>query len=215
MDLSNITVNTHSSIRITGSKVLYFDPFEIAKECHDADIIFITHEHYDHFDPASIHKLMKEDTVLVAPASMSKALAKEFPDVSAELWEPGTIHEFQGLWVETIPAYNILKPFHPKGNRWQGYLVKMDGISYYVAGDTDVNEEMKSVRCDVALVPIGGKYTMDKKQAAEYILSIKPAAVIPTHYGTIVGKPTDGDTFMQYINDANPTIISCHGDVSR
>ncbi len=206
MDLSNITVNAQSSIRITGSKVIYFDPFEVGNERHDADIIFVTHEHYDHFDAASIRNVKNDKTVIVAPASMEKVLKKEFSDINTELWEPGTIHEFMGLWIETVPAYNILMPFHTRGSRWQGYLVKMDGVTYYIAGDTDVNEDNRGVRCDVALLPIGGKYTMDKKQAAEFAFSIKPKAVIPTHYGKVVGKPEDGTDFVKLIKEYGAAI---------
>lgn len=110
-------------------------------------------------------------------------------------YNPGETHELKGIVIETVPMYNKLKPFHPKGKRWQGYVVKMDGCRYYVAGDTDVNEDIRKVECDVAVIPIGGHYTMDKKQAVEYIAALKPQAVIPTHYGSIVGKQMDGRDF--------------------
>lgn len=207
MDLSNITVNTQSSIRIAGEKVLYFDPINIEDENHDADVIFITHEHYDHFEPKSIAKIKNENTVLVAPASMEKQIKAGSGIAKIELWEPGSIHEFAGLWIETIPAYNLFpKPFHTKSKNWQGYLVKMGGVSYYIAGDTDVNEDIKKVSCDVALIPIGGKFTMDKKQAADYVTTIKPKAVIPTHYGEVVGHPTDGKDFKDYVEISDGSI---------
>ena len=207
MDLSNITINTQSSIRIAGDKVLYFDPINIEKEDHDADVIFITHEHYDHFEPKSIAKIKNENTILVAPASMEKQVKAEAGVANIELWEPGTAHELVGLCMESIPAYNLFpKPFHTKGKNWQGYLVTMDGISYYVAGDTDDNDDIKKVSCDVALIPIGGKFTMDKKQAADYVATIKPKAVIPTHYGNIVGHPTDGSDFKGYIEAIDENI---------
>ena len=207
MDLSNVTVNIQNSIRIAGEKILYFDPINIAAKKHDADIIFITHEHYDHFEPNSIAKIMNENTILVAPASMEKLVKEESGIENIELWEPGSTHELAGLTIETIPAYNLFpKPFHTKNKNWQGYLVKMDGITYYVAGDTDVNEDVKKVRCDVALIPIGGKFTMDKKQAADLITSMKPKAVIPTHYGEIVGHPTDGNDFKDYVEIVDGSI---------
>lgn len=207
MDLSNITVNTQNSIRIAGEKILYFDPINIEDEKHDADIIFITHEHFDHFEPKSIAKIKNENTILVAPASMESQVKAESGVDNIELWEPGTAHELAGLCIETVPAYNLFpKPFHTKSKNWQGYLVKMDGISYYVAGDTDVNDDIKKVNCDVALIPIGGKFTMDKKQAAEYITTMKPMAVIPTHYGDIVGNPADGSDFKDYIEQKDKGI---------
>lgn len=203
MDLSNITVNKQSSIKIEGSKVLYFDAFEIQEELHDADYIFVTHEHFDHFDPASILKVMKEDSIIIAPESMKKKVLKELAvdEKCCAFCNPSEDHELKQIKIKTVPAYNCLKPFHTKGNHWLGYVVEMDGISYYVSGDTDVNADIKNVKCDVALIPIGGHYTMDKKQAADYICQLKPKAVIPTHYGDIVGKPSDGKDFQSLVND--------------
>ncbi len=201
MTLSNITVNIQSSIRIEGSKILYFDPYQISNAAHDADLIFITHEHYDHFEPESIAKLKKKDTLLVAPESMKKKALSEsgIAQENCLFYQPGESFEAGGVAVETIPAYNKLKPFHPKGKKWQGYVVTMDDTRYYVSGDTDVNEDIKKVHCDVALIPIGGFYTMDWKQAAEYIAQLKPKAVVPTHYGSIVGKKTDGQDFQRML----------------
>ena len=201
MDLNHITINTQSSIRIEGSKVLYFDPFKIDAASCDADIIFITHEHYDHFEPDSIGKIKKENTVLAAPESMKKKVLSE-SGIAADkcvFYQPGETHELESVKVETIPAYNKLKPFHPKAKKWQGYIVTMDDVRYYVAGDTDVNEDIKKVQCDVALIPIGGHYTMDKKQASDYIADLKPKAVIPTHYGSIVGNKEDGQELNRYL----------------
>lgn len=207
MDLSNITVNAQSSIRISGDKVIYFDPFNISNESYDADIIFITHEHFDHFQPESIAKIKKDSTVMVAPLSMEKQIRNEAGVTNIKLCEPGSSYQIGDLSVETIPAYNgMMKPFHTKNKKWLGYLVKMDGISYYVAGDTDVNDDIKKVICDVALIPIGGKFTMDKKQAADFINAIKPKAVIPTHYGDIVGHPEDGNDFKNYVENTDGSI---------
>lgn len=199
MNLSNITVNTQSSIRIQGSKILYFDPYQIRSAARDADFIFITHEHYDHFEPESIARLKKADTWLVAPESMKKKALAE-ADIAQDnclFYQPNEKHEEQGLMIETVPAYNKLKPFHTKWKKWQGYIVTLDGTRYYVSGDTDVNEDIMKVQCDVAMLPIGGFYTMDWKQAAEYAAQIKPKAVVPTHYGSIVGKQTDGVSFKK------------------
>ena len=208
MDLSNITINKQSSIRIAGSKILYFDAFQIEDEKHDADYIFVTHEHFDHFDPASIAKVMKPDSIIIAPESMKKKLLKELAvnESQCVFCLPKTTRELTPILVETVPAYNNIKPFHTKSSKWLGYIVKMDGISYYVAGDTDPNEDVKKVKCDVALIPIGGHYTMDKKHAADLICEMKPKAVIPTHYGEIVGSPTDGSDFKDYIDIADKEI---------
>lgn len=208
MTLTNITVNTQSSIRIEGSKTLYFDPYLIQTASHDADMIFITHEHYDHFDPESIKKISKGETILIAPESMKKKAISESGIAAGQclFLNPGERKEADGLTVETVPAYNKLKPFHTKGKKWQGYVVTMDDLRYYVSGDTDVTEDIKKVQCDVAMLPIGGFYTMDWKQAAEYTAQIKPKAVIPTHYGSIVGEKTDGEDFKKALQKMDGSI---------
>ena len=197
----NISINTHSSIRIEGSRVLYFDPFEVQKVSADADIIFITHEHSDHFDPESIAAVRKKRTVIVAPKSMEQVVKENevTSDMECYFYLPGTLHGIERIDIETIPAYNLHKPFHEKARGWMGYVVTMDGIKYYVAGDTDVTEESKMVKCDVALIPIGGKYTMDKKDAAEFVTRINPRVAIPTHYGSVVGNIADGKDFKDYL----------------
>ena len=200
MNTANISVNTQSSIRIGGSAVLYFDPFQIKGETHDADIIFITHDHYDHFDLDSIRKIRKEGTVIAAPSGMKQELQKAAGDCALVLMAPGDEQIISGIQIQAVPAYNRLKPFHPKRNGWVGYTVLMDGVRYYVAGDTDAVRELSSVECDVAMVPIGGTYTMTAKEAAKLINEIRPQVAIPTHYGSIVGKPEDGDVFRKYVD---------------
>lgn len=208
MDLSNITVNTQSSIRIAGSKTLYFDPFQVEGEPHDADIVFITHEHFDHFEPESIAKVAGPGTILAAPLSMKDKAAEQsaVPGERCVFFSPGEAREVEGLRVQAVPAYNRLKPFHPKGKQWVGYLVEMDDTTYYVAGDTDAQGDIRTLSCDVAMIPIGGHYTMDKKQAADLICSMKPKAVIPTHYGSIVGNAADGSGFQKLVEEKLPGV---------
>lgn len=200
MNTSNISVNTQSSIRIAGTRILYFDPFKISRSEHDADIVFITHAHYDHLDPGSVEKVSDRNTIFVAPASMALEMKKVAGEAELVLMAPGDKKTVSGIPVQAVPAYNRLKPFHSKRNGWVGYVITMDGISYYVAGDTDALSELSEVVCDVALVPIGGTYTMAAKDAAKLINEIHPSVVIPTHYGSIVGKPKDADVFSQYID---------------
>lgn len=201
MRTDNITVNTQSSIRIAGSKILYFDPFQIAEAKKDADIIFITHEHYDHLDPDSIEKVITDHTVMAAPASLEKEIRGKVGNVRLVTVKPGDEIEVEGLAVKAVPAYNKLKPFHPKKNGWVGYIVTMDSIRYYIAGDTDAVKELSSVSCDIAMVPIGGHFTMDAREAAGLINDIGPQLVIPTHYGSIIGKPEDADIFRGYVDE--------------
>ena len=131
---------------------------------------------------------------------LAKELGKLAWKGKMHLPAPGERVETAGLILTAKPAYNKLKPFHPKRNGWLGYLLEMDGTIYYVAGDTDAVKELQEVRCDVALVPIGGKFTMNAKEAAGLVNKIKPNAVIPTHYGSIVGKPQDADTFRKLVD---------------
>ena len=202
-----IRVNTQSSIRIGGSKVVWFDPFKVAEETHDADLICITHEHYDHLDPESIAKVRKPGTVFAAPASMAGQLKKVVGDGDLRLMMPGDELEMEGISLKGLPSYNKLKPFHPKKKQWLGYLLAMDGIRYYVAGDTDAVEELGKVSCDVAMVPIGGTYTMTAPEAAGLINRIRPSVAIPIHYGSIVGKPADADRFRELVGPETEVIL--------
>lgn len=203
-----ITVNTQSSIRIqTAETVIRFDPFKIAGEPHDADIIFITHDHYDHFSPEDIRKVSRPDTLLVAPKSMKKALAKHgFTD--PVLLAPGESAEVRHIPVEAVASYNLMKPFHPKSNGNLGYVITADGRRIYAAGDTDAVREAAAVRCDIAFVPIGGTFTMNAKEAAELINTIRPEIAVPIHYGSIVGKMSDGDVFRSLVDaDIKTTLL--------
>ena len=192
-----IQVFTQSSIRISGGPgVLYLDPIGIPGAPHDADFILITHDHGDHFSPEDIRKLAGPKTVLVVPEKMARQARSLTEEPGAvETVRPGQRRTLGALTFETVPAYNRVKPFHPKSAGWVGYLLEVDGRRIYVAGDTDLTPENRALRCDVALVPIGGTFTMDPKKAAELINAMAPAVAIPTHYGSIVGKPGDADVF--------------------
>ena len=199
--LEKTEVLCHSSIKITKGSIIYFDPFKINKEYHDADIIFITHSHYDHYSEEDINKVKKEDTQIVAPLDLlDNLLTLGFTKDSITLVKPNENYTVKGLSFRTIPAYNTNKNFHPKANNWVGYLVTIDNITYYIAGDTDITTENKQVKCDVAFVPVGGTYTMDNKEAAKLINEIKPKVAIPIHYGKIIGNISDGQNFAKLIN---------------
>ncbi len=202
MQYGEVQVLLHSSIRINGSKTLYFDPFRIDEEIYDADIVFVTHEHFDHFSPEDMKKVIKDETLFVMPASMKKC-ADRLP-VSADrvTWlNPGESAEVLGVKIEAIPAYNMLKPFHTRSFGWIGYLVTMDDTVYYIAGDTDRTVENRQVKCDVALLPISGLYTMDASEAARLVNEMKPKAAIPTHYGSVVGSKWDAVKFFDSITE--------------
>ena len=200
----NIEVLTHSSIRIrTDAGIVYIDPFGLRTADHDADFILVTHDHFDHFSPEDIEKAGNQDTVLIVPAQM-EGKAKEVASIVGKLYTvtPGCRENIEGLELETVPAYNNLKPFHPKSAGWVGYIIVDAGKRIYIAGDTDQNKDNASVKCDVAMVPVGGTYTMDAKKAAEFVNALKPEVAIPTHYGSTVGKKEDAETFAKNVDSA-------------
>lgn len=199
-----IEINCHSSIKIIKGKTIYIDPFRIEKEQNDANLILITHDHYDHYSEEDIKKVINENTVIVVPKTMKVGInAKEVIYV-----EPNKQYEILGIKIKTIPAYNINKHFHPKENQWVGYILEIENEKYYIAGDTDITPENKQVKCDIALVPVGGTYTMTYEEAANLINTIKPQLAIPTHYGCIVGNKDDGIKFKELLNaDINCEIL--------
>ena len=206
MNINNIVVNTQSSIKINLNKIIYFDPYKIVSDIHDADIIFITHNHYDHFDNESINKIKNENTIVVAPKSMEEVISQiKFRDYI--YLNPNEEKIIDGINIKTIPAYNIEKPFHPRENNWLGYIINYNDISYYVAGDTDKTKEAENVNCDIALIPIGGFYTMDVNDATELVKIISPKIVIPTHYGSIVGNIDDGKKLKENLYNTNIEVI--------
>ena len=200
----NIRVLTHSSIRIqSGDTVLYVDPYKVSGRPQDADYVFITHDHFDHFSPEDIEKVSCDKTVLVVPEKMRDKVLQEADETRGIIpVKPDAPYDINGFSFETVPAYNRLKPFHPKAAGWVGYIFCLDGKRIYVAGDTDATPDAKKVRCDVALVPVGGTYTMNASQAAELVNTIRPAAAIPTHYGSVAGSAADAESFRDKVDPA-------------
>lgn len=184
----------HASFRIEDNgKQLYIDPWKLPEKCPPADIIFITHSHYDHLSLQDIDKIRNEGTVVVAPKDAATSLKGKVITVV-----PGETYEVAGLKVETIAAYNLSKQFHPKQNGWVGYCITLStGQRIYHAGDTDFTPEMRKVVCDIALLPCGGNYTMDAKEAAAAANVFKPKGVIPMHWGDIVGSKEDVEVFRK------------------
>jgi len=181
----------HASIRIEAQKIIYIDPWKI-RGGPKADLILISHTHHDHLSPADIRKIRKEDTVIVAAVDAAAQLSG---DVRA--LNPGDKVTVQGITIEAVPAYNIGKPYHPKANHWIGFILTVEGKTIYYGGDTDFIPEMKEIKADIWILPVGGTYTMTAKEAAAVINMIRPEAAIPIHYGDIVGARKDAETFNQ------------------
>ena len=189
-----IEVFRQSSIRLEGSKVIYFDPYKIKEDYNDADYVFITHDHYDHYDPESLKRVLKPSTKLIVPKCLENINYQKIV-VEAE-----GQYSIDGLSFRTVSSYNINKPYHPKEKGYVGYLVTIDEKVYYIMGDSDATEEAMKVKCDYLFVPIGGTYTMNLDEALEYTMKIKPKKVIPIHYGSIVGDISLGEEFKRRMN---------------
>ena len=206
--LKNVEVLYHSSIKIKDNKIIYIDPFKIDKDYNDADIVFITHDHFDHYSEEDIDKVINENTTIIIPEELlTKILRKGINKNAVITVESNKEYMVQGIKFETIPAYNTNKTFHPKENDWVGYIITLDDIRYYIAGDTDITEENRKVKCDVAFVPVGGTYTMDFKEVAQLINEIQPKIAVPIHYGSVVGTKQDATDFIKLLHPSIKGII--------
>ena len=193
----DISVLYHACIRIADSDyVFYFDPYKVLDEKHDASFIFITHDHYDHYDTESIEKVSNSDTKIFVPKCLSTINNYKVLDVG-EVFNYNDIFE-----VKTIRSYNNTKPYHKKEYDYLGYILKYKNTTFYIMGDTDRTIDTDSVsNIDYCFVPIGGEYTMDYKEASSYINYIKPKYAIPIHYGSITGDLSLGEKFRELVND--------------
>lgn len=195
----NIELLKHASIRIAShDAIIYFDPYQIEEETHDATYVFITHDHYDHYDVSSIKKVINENTILIIPTCLKDSASSITKKIL--IVEPNKNYTINSISFETIPAYNINTNFHEKGKGYVGYNVLLDGTYYYIMGDTDYTDEIAQVKTDICFVPIGGTYTMDVEKSAAYINYIKPKKTIPIHYGSIVGDKSLGLDFKKLID---------------
>jgi L-ascorbate metabolism protein UlaG (beta-lactamase superfamily) len=180
----------HASFRIEGDKsTVYVDPWKL-KGSVPADVICITHSHYDHLSQEDVAKIRKDTTVIVGPSDCRTSFGDAFKEIAA-----GGTHTIGDVTVEAVPAYNTDKSFHPKSNNWLGYIITVDGVRIYHTGDTDEIPEMREVVTDVVLVPVGGTYTMTVSQAAEAVGKINHKVAVPMHCGDIVGTLDDREAF--------------------
>ncbi len=195
----------HDSIRISGSQTIYFDPWEVSGP--PADLIFITHDHYDHCDPATVKALSGPRTKIVTEAASAAKLKAEGVDGQIIVLDPGDEIEASNVNIKTVPAYNIGKQFHPREKGNLGFVVTMDGQSFYHAGDTDFIPEMENIRAQVAFLPVSGTYVMTDDEAARAALILKPEVAIPMHYGKIVGDAKMAERFAAALKGRVPVEI--------
>lgn len=200
--IENISLIEHSAIRIRNKdKIIYFDPFRLGdKYICDADYIFITHSHWDHFSSQDIMQIKKEKTKIIATEDLKKQILElGFDKENVLIVKPNNNYLVDNISFTTIPAYNLNKDYHKREYNWVGYLINIDDKKVYIAGDTDNTEEARKVECNIACVPVGGTYTMTFEEAAELIKEIKPDVAIPTHYKSVVGTVEDAYNFKELL----------------
>jgi L-ascorbate metabolism protein UlaG (beta-lactamase superfamily) len=181
----------HDGFIIDASKTIYIDPYQILPG-KKADIILITHEHFDHCSPVDIAKIQDKETIIITEKDSSKKISGKVRPI-----KPGEIITIDNLKIEGVRAYNVNKNFHPKTNDWLGFIIEVDGVRIYHAGDTDLIPEMANIQADIALLPVSGTYVMTAKEAIEAAKLIKPTIAIPMHYGAIVGDRNDAVVFKE------------------
>ena len=200
--VKNITWLGHDGFLIKGDgKAIVIDPFQV-KQCEPADIILISHEHYDHCSPEDVKKIQKDSTVIVTEAQSAAKLSGDVRVV-----QPGDKLTVSGIPIEAVPSYNTNKSFHPKENGWLGFIVTVGGVRIYHAGDTDRIPEMGSFQVDIALLPVSGTYVMTAEEAVEAARMIKPKVVIPMHYGAIVGSADDAKRFSEALQGTCEVVV--------
>jgi len=191
----------HVTFKIVGEKTIFTDPFKV-KEEDRADIILITHEHYDHCSPEDVKKIRRPETIIVAPEDCAHKLSGNIRIVNV-----GDRINVGGIDIEVVPSYNTNKQFHTKERGWAGYIFTVKGQRIYIAGDTDYIPEMRTFKADIALLPVSGTYVMTADEAVKAALDIKPRVAIPMHYGSIVGSKADALKFADGLKGKIEVVI--------
>ncbi|MFH1953775.1 MAG: MBL fold metallo-hydrolase [Pseudomonadota bacterium] len=191
----------HDSFRIDAAKTIYFDPFQLSAG-PKADLILISHDHFDHCSPEDVAKIQQPKTVIITEKDSAKKLKGDVRTL-----KPGASVMVDEVKVEGVPSYNTDKDFHPKKNGWLGFVVELEGVRIYHAGDADFIPEMKDLKVDIALLPVSGTYVMTSDQAVKAALAIKPKLAIPMHYGAIVGEEGDAVRFKKALEGKVEVLI--------
>jgi L-ascorbate metabolism protein UlaG (beta-lactamase superfamily) len=206
--VNNIHWLGQAAVKINAAgKVIYIDPYQI-KETDQADIVFITHSHYDHLSVQDIKKIITGESIIVSPVDCQSKL-QDLDVAGIRTISPGQSLALDNIIVSAVPAYNVIKAnFHPKGNNWVGYVLTIDGVKIYHAGDTERIPEMKNISCDIAMLPLGQTYTMNSvKEAADAAIDVKAQIAIPIHYGLYEGSVEDAEEFRRLLKDRVDVVI--------
>lgn len=194
----------HGTVLVKGSRTVCFDPFVLPEKAPAVDLILVTHEHYDHCAPHLVKRLSRADTAVICDYASATKLWGDPTRI-----RPGQTMKVKGIEIRAVPAYNTDKfrtpgvPFHPKEMGYLGYLIAMDGLRIYHAGDTDLIPEMKELReVDIALLPVSGKFVMTPGEAAAAAATINPRVAIPIHYGAIVGSESNAKEFAKILESS-------------
>jgi L-ascorbate metabolism protein UlaG (beta-lactamase superfamily) len=190
--LDNISWFGHDGFMIKADgKIVIIDPYQVTAAV-PADIILISHAHYDHCSPADIGKLQTSSTVIITEPESARQLSGD-----VRIVKPGDVIDVAGFKIEAVPAYNTNKKFHPRKKNWLGFILTIAGCRIYHAGDTDLIDEMEDLDVDIALLPVSGTYVMTAAEAVEAAKRIKPRVAIPMHYDSLVGSEADAYTFAK------------------
>jgi L-ascorbate metabolism protein UlaG (beta-lactamase superfamily) len=213
MKLLNLDITRlgHDTFKIKGSKVIYTDPFKLTQR-DEADIVLISHEHFDHLSLEDLEKVIFPGTTIVSSPLCREGL-KTVKVKEVKFLDPGGKFTVGKVTIEAVPAYNVNKfrepgkAFHPKGEKRLGFVVQMDGTTVYHAADADFIPEMEHIQCDIALLPVSGTYVMTAEEAAQAVAAIKPKIAVPMHYGAIVGSDADAAKFKSLVKGCQVEIL--------
>lgn len=201
----------HAGFEITYENLkIYIDPYKLSKKhenVNDADIVLITHNHFDHLSIEDLKNIVKETTVVVSAQECLSQLKSLNVKESIGI-DPRNNVKVNDLKVETVPAYNVDKEFHPKNDKKIGFIIEFGNDRLYHIGDSDMIPEMKDTNSTIALVPVSGTYVMTAEEASKAINElINPKIAIPMHYGTIVGNKADAIRFSELVTVCKTEIL--------